>query len=239
MPKKSLELMQNMEKAKKLSQEQAAAAAGRARPDIKKNGKETDVPKIKPKIASATKSMSIKSLSLTAMMTSLIVICSWLTIPAAVPFTMQTFAVFCSLLLLGGKAGFMSVGLYIFMGCVGLPVFSGFQGGIGHIVGPIGGYIIGLLAAAVFYWMLEPLSSQKEKIRLAALAGGLFICYIFGTLWFLVIYGIRGQAYSAGTVVFICVLPYVIPDILKLILAWIISKKVRKSINLGSDFMVR
>lgn len=202
--------------------------------DFKKKNKETDMSKNKSEIVSVPKAMSVKRLALTAVMTCLMVVCSWLTIPAAVPFTMQTFAVFCSLLLLGGKTGFMSLGSYIIMGFIGLPVFSGFQGGIGHIVGPTGGYIVGLLVAAAFYWLLEPLSSKKEKIRLAALAGGLLICYLFGTLWFLVIYGIRGQTYSVGMVVFTCVLPYVIPDIGKLILAWTISKKVRKSINLGS-----
>lgn len=128
--------------------------------------------------------MSIKRMSLVAMMTCLLIICSWLTIPAAVPFTMQTFAVFCSLLLLGGKSGLTSLVLYIFMGIVGIPVFSGFQGGIGHIVGPTGGYIIGLIAAAVFYRLLEPLFAKGVKIQLAALIGGLLICYLFGTLWF-------------------------------------------------------
>ncbi len=174
--------------------------------------------------------MSIKRMAFIAMMTGLMIVCSWLTIPATVPFTMQTFAVFCSLILLGGKAGFMSIALYVFIGCVGLPVFSGFQGGIGHILGPTGGYIIGLLAAALIYRLFETIFPQKEKYRLVALAVGLLICYIFGTLWFQVVYGIRGSAYSVGAVISICVFPYIIPDILKLALAWIVSKRVRKAI---------
>lgn len=173
--------------------------------------------------------MSIKRMALIAMMTCLMIICSWLTIPATVPFTMQTFAAFCSLLLLGGKAGVTSIVLYVLMGIAGMPVFSGFQGGIGHIAGPTGGYIIGLVFLAVFYWLLEPLFVKSEKLRLAALAGGLLICYLFGTVWFQIVYGIRGSSYSFGMVVSICVLPYIIPDIVKLALAWAISKKVRRA----------
>lgn len=175
--------------------------------------------------------MSIKRMSLIAMMTCLLIICSWLTIPAAVPFTMQTFAAFCSLILLGGKSGIMSLVIYVFMGIAGLPVFSGFQGGIGHLAGPTGGYVIGLIAAAVFYRLLEPFFAKNVKIQLAALIGGLLICYLFGSLWFQVVYGIRGVSYSFGMIVSICVFPYIIPDIIKLVLAWIISKKVRKAIS--------
>lgn len=175
--------------------------------------------------------MSIKKMSLVAMMTCLLMICSWLTIPAAVPFTMQTFAVFCSLILLGGKAGLTSLVLYVFMGIVGIPVFSGFRGGIGHITGPTGGYIIGLIAAAVFYCLLEPLFAKSVKIQIAALIGGLFICYLIGTMWFQVIYGIRGVSYSFYMIISVCVIPYIIPDMVKLVLAWIISKKIRKAIS--------
>lgn len=174
--------------------------------------------------------MSLKKMPLIAMMTCVLVICSWITIPSTVPFTMQTFAVFCSLILLGGKAGLVSIVLYVFLGVAGIPVFSGFQGGIGHIAGPTGGYIIGLIVSAVFYLLLEPLSAKSEKLRFLALAGGLLICYLFGAIWFQVVYGIRGSSYSFDMVISICVLPYIIPDIIKLVLAWVISKKVRKAI---------
>ena len=169
-------------------------------------------------------------MSLIAMMTCLITVCSWLTIPAAVPFTMQTFAVSCSLLLLGGKAGLTAIGVYVFMGCVGLPVFSGFRGGIGHIVGPTGGYIIGFIFTAVFYLLLEPLFHKGSKIQLVVLAGGLIICYLIGTMWFRVVFGMQGVSYSFGMAFSLCVLPYIIPDAIKIALAWIISKRIRKAI---------
>lgn len=174
--------------------------------------------------------MSVKKMSLIAMMTCLMAVSSWLTIPSAVPFTMQTFAVFCSLLLLGGKTGLAAIALYVLMGCVGLPVFSGFQGGIGHIVGPTGGYIIGFIFTAVFYLLFEPLFLKCSKLRLPVLVGGLIICYFVGTMWFQVVSGMRGTTYSFGTVISICVIPYVIPDLAKLALAWILSNRIRKAV---------
>ena len=85
-----------------------------------------------------------RKLIYTAMMTAIIAACSWISIPAVVPFTLQTFAVFCALGLLGWGWGALSVSVYILLGAFGLPVFSGFVGGVGHLVGPTAGYIWGL-----------------------------------------------------------------------------------------------
>ena len=69
-----------------------------------------------------------------AVFTVLIAICSWISIPTAIPFTLQTFAVFLSVSVLGGKRGTMAVLLYVLLGAIGLPVFSGFTGGIGILL---------------------------------------------------------------------------------------------------------
>ncbi|MBR6474866.1 MAG: biotin transporter BioY, partial [Lachnospiraceae bacterium] len=82
---------------------------------------------------------------------ALIAACSWITIPFMVPFTLQTFAVFTIVGLLGGRKGFLSILVYILLGAVGLPVFSGFKGGIGVLAGTTGGYIIGFLFIALIY----------------------------------------------------------------------------------------
>ena len=72
-------------------------------------------------------------------------ICSWISIPAAVPFTLQTFGVFIAVGILGGKRGTLSVLVFILLGAIGVPVFAGFSGGIGVLAGTTGGYIIGFL----------------------------------------------------------------------------------------------
>ena len=69
-------------------------------------------------------------------------ICSWISIPAAVPFTLQTFGVFIAVGVLGGKRGSLSVLVFILLGAIGIPVFANFSGGIGVLAGPTGGYII-------------------------------------------------------------------------------------------------
>ena len=86
--------------------------------------------------------LSITSMIYIALMAVIITICSWISIPGPVPFTLQTFAVFTALLLLGTRDGLISIVVYLLLGAVGVPVFSGFSGGIGHLLGPTGGYLI-------------------------------------------------------------------------------------------------
>ena len=84
-----------------------------------------------------------KDLCYTALMAVLISVCSWISIQTVVPFTMQTFAVFCALELLGGTRGTMAVAVYLLLGAVGVPVFAGFTGGVGILFGTTGGYLLG------------------------------------------------------------------------------------------------
>ena len=87
----------------------------------------------------------------------LIAVCSWISIPLTVPVTLQTFGVFIAVGLLGGKRGTLAVLVYILMGAIGIPVFSGFTGGIGILAGTTGGYIVGFLFSALLMWGMEKL----------------------------------------------------------------------------------
>ena len=75
----------------------------------------------------------------------LIAVCSWISIPTTVPFTMQTFAMFFVLSILGGKRGTTAIFVYVLLGAVGVPVFANFTSGIGVLLGNTGGYILGFL----------------------------------------------------------------------------------------------
>ena len=77
-----------------------------------------------------------KDMAYIALLVVLIAVCSWISIPSVVPFTMQTFGVFCAVGLLGGFRGTVAVLIYILMGLIGLPVFSNFNGGAGYLMGP-------------------------------------------------------------------------------------------------------
>ena len=175
--------------------------------------------------------LSTRKLAYTAIMAVVICICSWITVPFTIPFTMQTFAVFCALLLLGGKLGTLSVVIYILMGMVGLPVFSGFRGGIGHILGPTGGYLIGFVFSGLFYILFEPFISKNEKLKIPVLAGCLILCYLIGTLWFKAVYSAAGTDYGFLKILSICVFPFIIPDALKLLLSFFVSGRVKKHIS--------
>ena len=162
-------------------------------------------------------------------MAAVICICSWLTVPYVVPFTMQTFAVFCALLLLGGKYGTLSVLVYILLGAAGLPVCSGFRGGVAHLLGPTGGYIVGFVLTALSYWAFEPIIKKKPMLKWVVLIAGLALCYLLGTLWFDFVYARQGTEYGFAAILATCVLPYIIPDMIKLFLAVKLSDRVKKA----------
>ncbi len=162
-----------------------------------------------------------------ALMAVVIALCSWISVPSAVPFTMQTFAVYCALLLLGGRRGLLAVLLYILLGAFGLPVFSGFRGGIGALLGPTGGYILGFLLCALLFRLLE------GKIRsLILLIAGTLLCYLFGTLWFVYVYSSGGKEIGFGAALMLCVVPYLLPDAIKMLLAFVLTRRVKKAVKL-------
>lgn len=163
----------------------------------------------------------------TALCAALIAVCSWISIPAAVPFTLQTFAVFASLNLLGGKRGTTAVLVYILLGAVGLPVFSGFKGGPGVLLGTTGGYIIGFLLTGIIFLFAERLFGKNRFARIPALITGLFVCYAFGTAWFMLVFARSSGSVGLGTALSWCVLPFVLPDLLKLAAAILITARVK------------
>ena len=170
--------------------------------------------------AAAVKSKwSAKDMAYVAIMAVVIAICSWISIPTTVPFTLQTFAVFLAVGVLGGRRGTFAVLVFILLGAVGVPVFAGFQGGIGVLLGTTGGYIIGFLLSALLYWAMTRALGEKTPVMVAAMALGLIVCYAFGTAWFMVVYARNAGAIGLGTALGWCVFPFIIPDLVKIALA--------------------
>ena len=177
--------------------------------------------------------MSTRNAAYIAMMAVILCVCSWLTIPFTVPFTMQTFAVYCALLLLGGRRGLLAIGLYILLGLVGLPVFSGFRGGPGHLLGLTGGYIIGFLFTGLGYLLMESkLRSLGFLPRIVLLALDLLPCYLVGTLWFTAVSRLHGSEIGFFGALGLCVVPYILPDMLKVVLAERICARVGKHLKI-------
>ncbi|WP_295088558.1 biotin transporter BioY [Ruminococcus sp.] len=174
-----------------------------------------------------------KDMVLTALFTAITAVCAWISIPfGAISFTMQIFAVFCCLLTIGGKNGFFSLLAYILLGAIGLPVFNGFKGGVGILLGPTGGYIWGFIFIALIYWIGTKLFGEKLLVRIALLIVGLLACYAFGTLWFVYGYSNGESVMSLKKAAEICVYPFVPFDLLKMVLAFIISYRIKKHVKI-------
>ncbi|TCL54601.1 biotin transport system substrate-specific component [Kineothrix alysoides] len=161
----------------------------------------------------------------------LMAICSWIAIPTMVPFTLQTFGVFLAVGVLGGKRGTVAILIYILLGAIGLPVWAGGTGGMGVLLGNTGGYIIGFLFIALIMWGAERLFGRKNWVMIVSMVLGLIVCYAFGTLWFMMLYAKNTGAVGLGTVLGWCVIPFIIPDIVKLALALILSRRLNRVIG--------
>lgn len=200
---------------------------------------------------------------------------AWITIPAAIPFTMQTFCIFLSLYILGGRNGTRAILLYLLLGAIGLPVFSGFSAGLSVLAGPTGGYLVGFIFIGLSYRIREAFlerskasregskkqenSEKRESLErrgnsegspssekhgnsekrkkpertskfLFSLLG-LVICYVFGTGWFVYISNSSASTVTVLQAISLCVLPYIIPDLLKLLLASKLSDKLVQRLN--------
>ena len=142
-------------------------------------------------------------ITITALMTAVTCILAPMSIPIGpVPISFTNLAIYLSLYLLGWKRGTISYLIYLLIGLVGLPVFSGFTGGPAKLAGPTGGYIIGFIVMAII------------------------VCYLFGTIWFCVVAGYTFQAALA-----VCVIPFIPADLVKMIIAMLIGPMIKKRIR--------
>lgn len=148
-----------------------------------------------------------------------------------VPFTLQTFGVFLTVGVLGGKRGTLSVLVYLLLGIIGLPVFSGFRGGAACIFGTTGGYIVGFLFTALVMWAMEALLGKKSWVLILSMVIGLIVCYAFGTAWFVIVYTNTKGAIGIWTALLNCVIPYLIPDAVKIALAFLIVRRLQKYVQ--------
>lgn len=173
--------------------------------------------------------VKIRNMVLCGLFTALITLCAWLSIPLGdVAITLQTFAVFLCLRVLGGKLGTLTVLVYLLLGAVGIPVFSGFRGGFGALLGPTGGYLTGFLACGLIYWLLTSLFPTRQT---AALLAGLMACYVLGCLWYYHIYLSAGGSGTITVILIQTLLLYLPPDIVKLFLARQLSKRILEKIS--------
>ena len=175
-------------------------------------------------------SSSIRSLCQIALFAAIIAVCSQIQIPLTVPFTMQTFAVFSALAILGGKNGTISILIYIALGAIGVPVFSGFKSGFGVLLGSTGGYIIGFIFTALIVGIVSDKTNKLWALILSMVVG-ILVCYAFGTAWFAVVYAKTNEPASLATILGWCVIPFLIPDAIKIALAAVLTNRLKKFVK--------
>ena len=179
-----------------------------------------------------TRSGNVRQLAYMALFVALYAVCAWITVPAAVPFTMQTFAVFLSAGLLGGKRSAGAVLAYLALGATGLPVFSGFTGGFSRLIGPTGGYLVGFVCSALIVGAVAKRFGRSAVSLALGMAAGLLACYAFGTAWFLLVYGQTTGPVSLAAALSWCVLPFLLPDLAKIALAVFLTKRLERFVKL-------
>ena len=171
---------------------------------------------------------SLRNLIEIPIFTALMTVCAYIQIPLPLPFTLQLFAIAVALLVLGGVRGFIATAMYMTLGAIGLPVFSGFSGGIGHLFSLSGGFLLGFLLMATVYMICEGLFGKTGKRRLIYLATGLAFLYTGGVLWLVFIYA-EGGGYSIGAAILSFVLPYILPDAAKIGAAYLIASRLKRA----------
>lgn len=161
---------------------------------------------------------------------AIIAVCSWISIPLTVPITLQTMGVVLISGLFGAKRGILSTLLYILIGAIGVPVFSGFKSGFGVLLGSTGGYIIGFIFTALIVGIVSDKTNKLWALVLSMVAG-ILVCYAFGTAWFAVVYAKTNEPASLATILGWCVIPFLLPDAVKIALAAVLTNRLKKFVK--------
>lgn len=170
----------------------------------------------------------VKNLVMTGLLTALLCVISPITIPlpGGVGVTLSVFMVMLITYLAGIRRGLLCCLLYLLIGAVGLPVFSGFQGGLGRITGPTGGYLVGYIAIVLIAGVFANFEKIGKVFPILGNFLGLAVCYVMGNLWYM--YTMKVSFYQA---MIVCVLPFIVFDIFKIVLVCIIGPIIKKHIK--------
>lgn len=169
-------------------------------------------------------------MAMTGVMTAVTCILAPFSIPIGpVPISFTNLAIFFALYLLGWKMGTVSCMLYIFIGMIGMPVFSGFSGGLGKLLGPTGGYIIGFIPMAVLSGIIID-HSRSHILHFLGMILGTALCYALGTAWFCVVMDTNVMAALS-----LCVLGFIPGDFVKIGIAATLGPLLRNRISTCMD----
>ncbi len=173
------------------------------------------------------KKLTIYQIASCALMAALLCILAPVSIPVgAVPITLATFVIYLSVYILGPVGGTISTAIYLLLGLAGLPVFSGYTGGVAKLAGPTGGYLVGYLFITLIGGIFVVRSRANLWFSGLGLILGTAVLYLFGTVWFVILMDVT-FAYALT----VCVLPFLLVDLCKIVVATLVGKPVRSALE--------
>ena len=178
------------------------------------------------KLQKKKNTISTSTMAVVALMTAVMCVLSPFSIPVGViPISLSTFGLYLAVQILGGKKATIVCLMYLLIGFVGLPVFSGFTGGPAKLFGPTGGYLIGYLLLTVVAGFFVDKCPKKRKWCLLGLVLGTVACYGVGTMWLAVQTGLDfRRALMVGVV------PFLFGDAVKIVASVWMGEVIRKAI---------
>ena len=159
-----------------------------------------------------------------AIFAALICVLAPMSVPiGTVPISLGLFAVLLAGVVLDPRDSVQSVALYLVLGAVGVPVFSGWHGGFQVLVGPTGGYLVGFILMALICGFVLEKSRAHAGITIVGMIVGTLVAYFFGTVWFVL--EMQCQVWYALTV---CVFPFIPFDLVKIVVLMIVGPELKK-----------
>lgn len=172
--------------------------------------------------------MNIKTMTKIALMTAVTCILAPLSIPIGpIPVSFTNLAVYLAVYIIGTKYAVYSYIIYYLLGIVGLPVFSGFTGGIGKAVGPTGGCLIGFIFMAIICGIFIDKFKNSRLMQLLGMILGTIVVYVLGTLWYSV-----SMKESLIASFMVCVAPFIVVDLVKMVIAMYLGGEIKRRIDL-------
>ncbi len=167
--------------------------------------------------------LSVYQMAAAALMTAVLCVLGPLSIPIGpVPISLTNFVIYITLYLLGTKLGTLSYCIYLLLGTAGLPIFSGYSGGLAKL----GGYLVGFIAMAVIAGIFIQKNHGKTVMSVLGMILGTLAAYAFGTIWFV---------FEAGCTIWyaltVCVFPFLIGDAAKILIASKLGMLIRAALQ--------
>lgn len=172
--------------------------------------------------------MNTKNLALIGLMSAVLCILGPMSLPipiSPVPISLGMLGVYLTVYILGMKKGTISICIYILLGTIGLPVFTAFGSGIGKVLGPTGGYLVGYIFIALIFGIFIDKWKTNQVLIFLGMILGTAVCYLLGTAWLAKQAGMSFSAALAAGVI-----PFIPGDLAKIIITMLVGAPVRKAL---------